>query len=102
MTRELAQELEKRLLVVLAELQGQPAVSSFYSDGELPHDALMRQLSEWIELAGEYEISYESIVATISAYPYVLSGAAAVALLEVGLLLGYKTDRKEDAPFDRR
>jgi hypothetical protein len=102
MTRQYDQEIEKRLLAVLRELQGQPTVGTFYSDRQLPFADHMRDLSEYIEVAGEYEIAYESIVSTLSAHPYVLSGAGAVALLEVGLLFGYKTTLKEDALFDRR
>lgn len=34
--------------------------------------------------------------------PFRLSGAAAVKLLEVGLLFGFKTERHQDARFDVR
>jgi hypothetical protein len=61
----------------------------------------MKQIREFVEV-GEYGIAYESMVADIEALPFVLSGKAAVSLLELGLLFGYKTDRDEDREFDRR
>jgi len=102
MKKDHAQEIELRLLIVLRELEAQSSASSSYSPGELSFTDEMRQLSEYVKVAGEYEIAYESIVATLSAHLFVLTGPAAVALLEAGLLLGYKTSRKEDALFDRR
>jgi hypothetical protein len=95
-------EIKLRLLRVLAELEKQESVADAYPPSVLPFADEMEQIREWVETAGEYEIAYESIVATIGAYPFVLSGAAAVSLLELGLLLGYKTDRKQDSLFDRR
>jgi hypothetical protein len=62
----------------------------------------MKQIFEYIDLAGEYEVAYEILMATVEAYPFLLSGKAAVCLLELGLLFGYKTERKEDDLFDRR
>jgi hypothetical protein len=62
----------------------------------------MRQIQEYIEVAGEYEIAYETIVASISEHPFTLSGTSAIALLEVGLMLGYKTGRTQDKIFDCR
>jgi len=96
------QDVEKRLRLVLRELEHQPSVGSSYSADELPFDEEMQQLSEYIETAAEYEVAYETIVMTISKHPYVLSGTGAIALLETGLILGYKTSQKEDSIFDRR
>jgi hypothetical protein len=95
-------EIERRLLQVLCELQRQEDVASNYPPGALPFADEMRQIEEYIKLAGEYEIAYETLVATISTHPYILSGKAAISLLEVALILGYKTGRKEDEMFDRR
>lgn len=102
MKNECHQRIEMRLLTVLQELEKQTAIDSSYSGGGLSFVDEMQQLHEYVEVAGEYEIAYETIIATISTHPFVLSGAGAVALLEIGLLLGYKTSRKEDALFDRR
>ena len=102
MKKEHYQEIEKRLLMVLRELEKQAAVGSSYSGRELSFADEMRQLFEYVEVAGEYEIAYETIVVTVSAHPFILSGAGAVALLETGLLLGYKTSRKEDSLFESR
>jgi hypothetical protein len=38
----------------------------------------------------------------LESYPFKISGPAAIKLLEVGLLMGYKTERPEDALFDNR
>lgn len=61
----------------------------------------MKQIREFVEV-GEYGIAYESMVAHLEALPFVLSGKAAVSLLELGLLFGFKTEREEDREFDRR
>jgi len=95
-------EVRSRLLSILIELERQREVASSYSPGSLPYVDEMRQLREYIELAGEYAIAYESIVATVETHPFRLSGTAAVKLLEVALSMGYKTDRPEDASFDIR
>jgi hypothetical protein len=100
--KNLRSEIKARLASVLAEVEKQESLAASYPPNLLPFDDEMKQIHEWIEIAGEYGIAYESIVATIEALPFVLSGKAAVSLLEVGLLLGYKTHRKEDSVFDRR
>ena len=92
-------ELGTRLLRVLNELKGQREVSTTFLPEELPFDEAMKQIREFIELAGEYGIAYESLVATIESHPFVLSGKAAISLLEVGLLLGFKTGRDSDQMF---
>jgi hypothetical protein len=94
-------ELTKRLMLVLVELEAQPEISPFYPKNLQPYGEHMAQLREWLEHR-ELGIAYESIVATLENIPYKLSGKAAVSLLEVGLILGFKTDRKEDKVFDRR
>lgn len=95
-------EVPARLLRILRELEGQPSVATTYAPGKLSFADEMREIREFIELANECELGYEVIVAAIEAHPFVLSGPAAIALLEAGLLLGYKTDRIEDSLFDRR
>jgi hypothetical protein len=59
----------------------------------------LAQIREFIDLAGEYGLAYESIVALLERYPFQLAGANVVKLLEVGLLLGFKTKRPEDQVF---
>jgi hypothetical protein len=102
MNDDLRNELESRLLRVLTELEKQEGVSSSYPSGVLAFVDEMKQIHEYIEIAGEYGIAYETLVATIEAHPFVLSSRAVISLLELGLLFGYKTDRKEDSRFDRR
>ncbi len=98
----LVPEIEARLRCVLGEVEGQEDVSACYSPESLPFAEEMEQIHEYIEIAGEYGIAYETLVATIEAHHFLLSGKAAICLLELGLLFRYKTDRKEDALFDLR
>jgi hypothetical protein len=95
-------EIETRLLRLLAELEGQVGVAAAYPANALPFSSEMKQIREFIEVAGEYGLAYESLVAAIESHPFALSGKTAVSLLELGLLLGYKTERNEDREFDRR
>ncbi|RWA46397.1 hypothetical protein AU476_36335 [Cupriavidus sp. UYMSc13B] len=60
------------------------------------------QIEEFILSAGEFGIAYENIISLIEITPVQLSGAAAIKLLEVALLFGFKTERSSDAEFDRR
>jgi hypothetical protein len=74
---------------------------------ELPPELLsfeeqLQQLEEWINYAGEYGIAYESIVVLLEDQALQITGSAAVRLLETSLLLGYKTDREKDKPYDLR
>jgi hypothetical protein len=62
----------------------------------------VEQIRGWIEDHGEYGIAYEALIAMLEAFPFQVSSRAAVKLLEVGLLLQFKTDRPEDARFDSR
>lgn len=88
--------------MVLNEVERQKHVAAHYPPNVLQFADQMKQIHEYIEFASEYGIAYESLVATLEAFPFVLSGKVAVALLELGLLLGFKTDRKGDIAFDRR
>jgi hypothetical protein len=85
-------EIETRLLFILHELESQKNVSLTYSENTLSFNDEMKQIHEFIEFANEYGLAYETIVAAIESHPFILSGKAAIALLEVGLLFGYKTD----------
>jgi hypothetical protein len=95
------EQLKVRLLAILNELEKQTHVSATYPPHVLPFANEMKQIREYIEV-GEYGLAYESEVATLETHPFVLSGKVAVALLELALLFGFKTERKEDASFDRR
>jgi hypothetical protein len=102
MVKSLRVEIKLRLLCVLGELEKQNNMASNYPVDVLPFADQMKQIHEWVEIAGEYEIAYESLVATIEAQPFVLTGKAAISLLELALLLNYKTGRPEDKLFDKR
>lgn len=95
-------ELQRRLLCVLQELEHQRNVASTYSEKFLSYADEMSQIREFIDVAGEYGLAYEYLVGAIELHPFVLSGKAAIALLELGLIFGFKTDGKEDKLFDRR
>jgi hypothetical protein len=102
MTEETRTVVEPRLLEVLGEVEAQTKVASSYAESFLPFVEEMRQIREYIEVAGEYGLAYETLVAAIEIHPFVLSGKAAISLLEVGLIFGFKTDREEDSFFDMR
>jgi hypothetical protein len=102
MTRGKDFDVKERLLYILNDLEGQPVVSATYPANALSYDEEMQQIREFVEVAGEYGLAYESLVAAIECHPYVLSGRAAISLLELGLFLGYKTERDEDKVYERR
>jgi hypothetical protein len=85
--------IETGLLCILGELETQPEIAAHFPNDIMPYNELMQQLHEWITDAGEYGIAYESIVSLLEIMPFKLSGQAAVKLLEVGLLFGYKTTK---------
>jgi hypothetical protein len=62
----------------------------------------LAQIHELIADAGEYGLAYEYIVGALESIPFNVSGAAAVKLLEVGLLVGFKSEQDRDKRFDRR
>ena len=82
-------------------LQGDSVKASYPSEG-LSFEEEMEQIREFIEEAGEYGIAYECLVANLESAPFVITAKSTLALLEVALLFGFKTDRDEDAKFDRR
>lgn len=102
MNRDPNQNVKDRLLVIIDELGRQAAVGSAYGNSELAFHDEMKQLREYVEYAGEFGVAYESIVASIEGHPFTLSNSAAIALLELGLIMKYKTDRLEDRHFDIR
>ena len=90
--------ITRHLLSILSEIQGQNGVAAFYPKEQLSFHEEMNQIKEFIEV-DEAGLAYESLVATLENMPFVLSSAAAIHLLEVGLLMGFKTQRPEDAMF---
>jgi hypothetical protein len=93
--------VRQRLIMVLNEMQQCADEDEATSRDEFT-GFFASTIEEWICYANELGIAYESMVCSLEQGPFTLSGKAAVALLEVGLLFGFKTDRPEDQPFDRR
>ncbi|MBB3059991.1 hypothetical protein [Microbulbifer rhizosphaerae] len=94
--------VEKKLLGILEEMEAQKSLSTSYPEDGLSFEEEVQQIREYIEDAGEYSIAYEVIVANLEQIPFLLTGSSAVALLEVGLVMKYKTDREEDLFLDSR
>lgn len=94
--------VESRLNLIALELRGQSHLSNYFGKETLSLDEELNNIREYIEFAGEYGIAYESIVSLLENAHFVLTSKAAVALLEVGLLLGYKSDRPCDSIFNCR
>jgi hypothetical protein len=99
---EIDELIEIKLMAILSELEQQHTVGEKYSENSLSYREEMEQIREFIDLAGEYTLAYEIIVATLEKHPFFLSSKAAVNLLEIGLFMQYKTDREEDKIFDIR
>ncbi len=93
------QIVKNNLTSVLSELRAQRDLATHFGGDQLTFDELMAQIEEYLEVANEYALAYETIVATAESFPFSLSSRAAVKLLEVGLLMGFKTDRPQDAVF---
>lgn len=93
--------IERNLQDILSELKAQPEAGAHYPPGVLPFDKDMAQIQEFIDV-GEGSLAYEYMVADLESFPFRLSGAGAIRLLEVGLLMGFKTKRPKDLKFDNR
>jgi hypothetical protein len=102
MTSNSKEIITERLRAVLDEMKKQVQLSNHFGGESLSFDEEMEQIREYIEDAGEFGIAYEVLVANLEHIPFVISGKAAVYLLEVSLLLGYKTDDAKDRIYDRR
>jgi hypothetical protein len=94
--------IEDNLSVVLIEIRGQANVGKLFPPELQSFSEQVEQIREWIEDVREYGLAYESLVTMLDAFPFQLSGRAAIKLLEVGLLMRLKTERPEDAQFDSR
>ena len=92
-----------RLFRVLDEMRTQRSrVVNHYPPERLSFEDEIANMDEWLGPANEFGIAYECIVASLELAPFTLSSTAAIALLEVGLLMRFKTDRECDAVFDSR
>ena len=96
---EVAKLIDSNLLAVLSEVEAQPAVGECRPPDTLSFSDEIKLLHEWIDYAGEAGLAYESLVCMLESEPFQLSGSAAVKLLEVGLLMKFKTERLKDEKF---
>jgi hypothetical protein len=94
--------IKTNLLAVLTEIRNQPEVGVGFPAELQSYVEMVEQVREYIEDAGEFGVAYESLVCTLEGFPFKLSGSTAIKLLEVGLLMKFKTELPEDAPFDSR
>ena len=94
--------VRNNLSTVLDAMEMQHGLSAEYPATVMSFLEQMSQIREYISVAGEYGLAYECIVANLESIPYVLSGLQAIKLLEVGLLMGFKTESPDDVVFDRR
>jgi len=94
--------IETNLGIVLSEMEAQPEVARHFPPNVLAYGDLMAQIHEFIDLAGEYGLAYEYINGALETLPFKISGNATVKLLEVGLLMGFKSGLDRDKRFDRR
>ncbi|SEL92877.1 hypothetical protein SAMN05216359_1279 [Roseateles sp. YR242] len=90
------------LLAILDEVRQQPDVGTGFPPELLTFSGHVERLREWIEDANEFGIAYELLVSMLENFPFQLSGPTAVKLLEVGLVMQFKTDRPQDVRFDFR
>ncbi len=90
-----------RLLTIVQELESQPKEKADLKPGIMSFPKQLAQIREWVEDVNEFGLAYELLVCLLENSRLVLSGPAAIALLEVGLILGFKTEREIDKEFDR-
>jgi hypothetical protein len=90
--------VEANLSSVIREMSAQPEAADPKDPASF--EELMSDVRKWIEDHGEYGVAYEAMVAELERGEFRLSGRAAVKLLEVGLLFGFKTERPQDKRFN--
>ncbi|MDX3773853.1 hypothetical protein QE250_06995, partial [Chromatiaceae bacterium AAb-1] len=83
------------LKTVLNEMRKQPLVGSYYPEGSLSYEDDMAQISEYIEVAGEYGIAFDTIISNLKIFPFVLSGSAAAKLVEVAVIFECECSAQE-------
>ncbi|WGY73053.1 hypothetical protein KEC55_33955 [Burkholderia cepacia] len=94
--------IDGNLNFILGEMKAQPEVAQHYPPSGLTYDEHLAQIHEFIDDAGEYGLAYEYVVGALESIPFRLTGVAPVKLLEIGLLMGFKTAQEVDKRFDRR
>ncbi|WP_175907867.1 MULTISPECIES: hypothetical protein [Burkholderia] len=94
--------IQGNLNFILGEMKAQPDVAQYYSPSGLTYEEHLAQIREFIADAGEYGLAYEYVVGALESIPFRLTGVAAVKLLEIGLLMGFKSEQELDKRFDRR
>jgi len=94
--------IKDNLSVVFGEIYLQRHVALDIPPEQASLSEQLENIREWIEDVGEYGIAYEALVALLEAHEFSLTGNAAIKLLEVGLIMGFKTERPEDKDFDMR
>jgi len=94
--------IKANLLAVLTEIRNQPEVGAGFPAELQSHEEMVEQVREYIEDADEFGIAYESLVCTLERFPFQLCSPTAIKLLEVGLLMRFKTELPGDTLFDSR
>lgn len=90
------------LNAIMDEIRSQKNIGETFPQNMQCFDDWLEQMDELVKYAGEFSIAYESIVATLEQFPFAISGPTAVRLIEVGLIMKYKTERDCDVIFDGR
>ena len=93
--------IDANLIFIVQEMKAQPEIAQSYSPATLSYDHQMDQICEFID-TGEYGLAYEYIIGALGCSPFKMSGAAALKLLEIGLLMEFKSTLEGDKRFDRR
>lgn len=94
-------KIYENLRMVLSEMKMQPEIKLFDQVEWASYDETCKQIQEFIDV-GECGLAYEYIVGHLEMFPYQLTGSCAIKLLEVGLLMGFKTEQEQDLIYDRR
>ena len=94
--------IEDNLRAIVSELYSQDDIGQQFPPELQSFSEQIAQICEWIDDAGEYGVAYEVLVSMLERFQFKLTGGAAVKLLEVGLVLRFKTEQPKDAQFDSR
>ena len=92
----------KKLSQILTEIEGQTQFLMSAPPSKQSYPEQLAQIREYVDEAGEFSLAYECLVAILETGPFQLSGSSAIRLLEIGLLLKFKTELPEDSEFDSR
>jgi|SaaInlStandDraft_4_1057021.scaffolds.fasta_scaffold192521_2 hypothetical protein len=89
----------ERLKSIHEELASQMYLSRYDKKEFASYKECLDYIPEFID-AYEHGLSYEFTVNILENYPATLSGKNAIYLLELGLLMGFKTEADEDKIFN--